>query len=574
MCRFSHKKIGLCAVKLNTNTGSSASESDAAFSVVSRNGNAFELELDSRYHTSLLSPSWIGWAFTGWYDADGKELNCANLKETTYYARWVDVTPPAVSVASTNNVASSQTVTMKMSDGQSGIAGYYCGTANPETTAVTYTAFTGSETTYQVSADGTYYFSAKDATGNVTTKTLTFHKLTLNGNGGTCTPGYLIGLKGNNISLPAATRTGYTYQGWAETNNATTGSSAAQFTANRTLYAVWKVNYYTLNFNVNASGASCSPASKSVAYGSGYGSLPTPMKPYCTFTGWFTDPSGGSQVSATTTMGAGDTTVYAHWTPNNYTLSFNANGGSCTTGSKVVTYGSAYGDLPTPTRDYYTFNGWFTAASGDTQVSTSTIMSGGDTTVYAQWTVKSYTLTFNTNGSKSSCSESSRSVAYGAKYGTLPTPTRTGWDFVGWFTKASGGTQVTKDTTMGGSNTTVYAHWKSIPGLESTNHTSVTVTLPACSDWKTCQPSITIQVKTSSGWENFASYGLASDVLSTALTYTFTGLDINKTYRVATTGNSASGWWRGADAGAYTRCKMTQCPHGANADCNITCKWN
>lgn len=201
-------------------------------------------------------------------------------------------------------------------------------------------------------------------------------------------------------------------------------------------------------------------------------------------------------------------------------------------------------------------------------------MSGGDTTVYAQWTVKSYTLTFNTNGSKSSCSESSRSVAYGAKYGTLPTPTRTGWKFTGWFTKASGGTQVTKDTTMGGSNTTVYAHWEDKGEIESTNHTSVTVTLPACSDWKICQPSITIQVKTSSGWENFASYGLASNVLSTALTHTFTGLDINKTYRVATTGNSASGWWRGADAGAYTRCKMTQCAHGANADCNMTYKWN
>ena len=47
--------------------------------------------------------------------------------------------------------------------------------------------------------------------------------------------------------------------------------------------------------------------------------------------------------------------LYAHWTPNTYTVTFNANGGTCDTGSKTVTYDETYGELPIPTRIGYTF---------------------------------------------------------------------------------------------------------------------------------------------------------------------------------------------------------------------------
>lgn len=423
--------------------------------MTSHNGGAFNLELDKRYNQSKLAPAWTGWEFKGWYDADGKELNCVNLKETTYYAKWLDVTDPTITVASTNNVAASQTVTLKMSDGQSGIAGYYCGTANPATTAVTYTAFTGSQIDYQVTGNGTYYFSAKDAAGNVATKTLTFYKIMLNANGGSCSTNQLVGLSGNNISLPAATRTGYTYHGWATGSSATSGITATRFTANQTLYATWTVNYYTLSFNVNATDASCSPLSKSVAYGNGYGSLPTPMKAYCIFDGWFTAPSGGSQVSAATIMGAGDATVYAHWTYPNYTLTFDATGGTCSEASRSVRYQSAYGALPAPSRTGYTFTGWFKADGSP--VYATTIMDCNGTTIYAGWTINSYTLYFDASGG--SCSEGSRVITYGAAYGALPTPSRSYYDFVGWYTAASGGSQVSSSTTIGAGNVTVYAHW-------------------------------------------------------------------------------------------------------------------
>lgn len=58
-------------------------------------------------------------------------------------------------------------------------------------------------------------------------------------------------------------------------------------------------------------------------------------------------------------------------------------------------YGNAYGTLPTPTRTGYTFVGWYTAKSGGTKVSSTTTMGEGNLTVYAQWSVNSYTVSWN-----------------------------------------------------------------------------------------------------------------------------------------------------------------------------------
>ena len=72
--------------------------------------------------------------------------------------------------------------------------------------------------------------------------------------------------------------------------------------------------------------------------------------------------------------------------------------------------------------------------------------------------VPTVTATFNANGG-STASPSTIVKAYNNKLGTLPTTSRTGYTFAGWFTAASGGTQITADTLMPSSNTTYYAHW-------------------------------------------------------------------------------------------------------------------
>lgn len=100
-----------------------------------------------------------------------------------------------------------------------------------------------------------------------------------------------------------------------------------------------------------------------------------------------TASSGGTKITSSTKVTITSAqTLYAQWTVNAYKLTYNANGGSVSTSSKPVTYGNTYGTLPTPTRDYCTFKGWYTAASGGSKVSSSTVMGAGDVTIYAQWT--------------------------------------------------------------------------------------------------------------------------------------------------------------------------------------------
>ena len=67
------------------------------------------------------------------------------------------------------------------------------------------------------------------------------------------------------------------------------------------------------------------------------------------------------------------------------TVTFNANGGSVGQTTKVVTIGSTYGNLPTPTRTYYSFGGWYTDPNGGTNVSAGSIAGGSDVTLYAHW---------------------------------------------------------------------------------------------------------------------------------------------------------------------------------------------
>ena len=130
-------------------------------------------------------------------------------------------------------------------------------------------------------------------------------------------------------------------------------------------------------------------------------------------------------------------------------MTFDANGGSTPSPtSKAVTYGSTYGTLATTSRTGYTFAGWFTAASGGTQVTSATIVgTASNHTLYAQWTANTYTVTFDANGG-STPSPTTKSVTYGSTYGTLATTSRTGYTFAGWFTAASGGTEVTSATVV------------------------------------------------------------------------------------------------------------------------------
>ena len=139
---------------------------------------------------------------------------------------------------------------------------------------------------------------------------------------------------------------------------------------------------YAAVVEFDANGGVCECSFSHVKFGECVSTLPTPTRTGHAFDGWYTAASGGTKISASTTVST-NTTYYAHWTVNQYTITFNANGGTGGT-SKKIDYGSALGTLPTPVRDDYDFGGWFTAASGGTQISASTNVTG-DKTYYAHW---------------------------------------------------------------------------------------------------------------------------------------------------------------------------------------------
>ncbi len=138
---------------------------------------------------------------------------------------------------------------------------------------------------------------------------------------------------------------------------------------------------------------------------------------------------------------------------------FNPNGGTVDISEKRVYYGQPYGELPVPTRQYYTFDGWYTAAEGGTRVTAETVYSYVEgITLYAHWVRNQFTLTFDANGG--AVAEASRTVSCGAAFGELPVPTRDYYTFEGWYDAPTGGSQITASTSKeDDDNLTIYAHW-------------------------------------------------------------------------------------------------------------------
>lgn len=159
-------------------------------------------------------------------------------------------------------------------------------------------------------------------------------------------------------------------------------------------------------------------------------------------------------------------------------VTFNANGGSVGQTSKIVYMGQQYGALPTPERQYFAFKGWYTAAEGGTQITAETMVNiKVNQTLYAHWEAITATIQFNANGG--SVATGSKLVYIGEKVGTLPTPTRTHYNFKGWYTATSGGTQITADSVLTVAETkTVYAQWNLVPYTVSWNTgTGYTITV-------------------------------------------------------------------------------------------------
>lgn len=151
------------------------------------------------------------------------------------------------------------------------------------------------------------------------------------------------------------------------------------------------------------------------------------------------------------------------------TITFEENGGSDVL-DLTKTVGGYLGSLPVPVREGYSFGGWYTDNNRFEHKFEEQKMPEGGAVLYAKWTANAYTVTFHENGGNElDAGEKTKSVTYDGTYGSLPVPTRSGYGFVGWFTAAEGGTEVTENIKVTGtSNQTLYAHWRQLKNIPAT----------------------------------------------------------------------------------------------------------
>ncbi len=286
------------------------------------------------------------------------------------------------------------------------------------------------------------------------------------------------------LFTPAPTRSGYNFLGWATSSGATTATYTASGlksftmgTANVTLYAVWQAINYSVSYNANGGSGSVPTGGSTNHTGDLITVLftPAPTRNGYNFLGWATS-SGATTATYTAsgtktfTMGAANVTLYAVWQVINYTVSYNANGGSGTMTDTSNPY--HYGDLfrvrtntfTAPTNKHFT--GWNSAADGSgTNYNAGTSYSiSGNVTLYAQWAFNAqYTVSYYANGGTGTMTDTS-SPYYANNSFTVLENTFTApanMHFTGWDTDPNGyGTNYNEGSsyTITG-NVKLYAQW-------------------------------------------------------------------------------------------------------------------
>ena len=261
------------------------------------------------------------------------------------------------------------------------------------------------------------------------------YAVTLNTNGGTIADGkdvtgYTYGV---GATLPTnVTRTGYTFKGWYDNENLTgspvTAIGGAE-TGNKEYWAKWEINQYTITFDTNG-GSEIVPITQD--YGTEITAPADPTRKGYTFKGW--------DKEIPETMPAENITVKAQWETNQYTITFDTNGGS-EIAPITQDYGTEITAPDKPTRKGYTFKGW------DKEIPET--MPAENITVKAQWETNQYTITFDTNGGSEIAPITQD---YGTEITAPDKPTRKGYTFKGWDKEIP--------ETMPAENITVKAQWE------------------------------------------------------------------------------------------------------------------
>ena len=269
------------------------------------------------------------------------------------------------------------------------------------------------------------------------------------------------------VASYSGTKTGFTFGGWNDGSKDYAASSEYTMgVSDVVLTAVWTPITHTVTYDVDG-GSATAPTQADVAEGAKFTVASySGTKTGFTFGGW-NDGSKDYAAGSEYTMGTSDVVLKAVWkepSVDTYTVTFNANGGTCATATKTTDAQGRIDALPEATRSGYTINGWFTSAEGGEKVELSRIYTA-NTTVYAQWTeivVPTHPVTYVVNGG-SAAAPTQAAVAEGTKFTVASySGTKDGFTFGGWndgFKDYAAGSEYT----MGVSAVVLTAVWNAVP---------------------------------------------------------------------------------------------------------------
>ncbi len=412
-------------------------------------------EIDSHtiaYSTAIPTPTTItkeGYTFGGWYEdaSYNTSWNFSTLvtENTTLYAKWSIISYTVTFASNGGTAVSSQTKE-------------YGSKLDNVTTSRTGYTFDG----WYTPSNAKWDFGSDVVTATITLTaqwTINTYYVTFYSNGGTEVSTLSAQYLGSVSAPTAPTKEGYTFGGWytddTTFNNAYTFGTA--LTADVKIYALWYENP-TVTFESNG-GSEVSD--QTITYNKiATEPTPSPTKTGYDFAGWYTDNSYGTKYdfsSAVTT----DITLYAKWSIDIYTVTFNSNSGSSVT-SQYPDYNTKITEPATPTRTGYTFGGWYTDnTTFNNEWDFDTDVVTGSMTLYAKWTINTYYVTFYSNGGST---VSQLSAQYLGSVSEPTAPTKESYTFGGWYTDEgltspyTFGTAVTSDFDL-------YALWYKNPTI-------------------------------------------------------------------------------------------------------------
>lgn len=407
--------------------------------------------------SNSTTPTKRGYVFLGWYeDIDCTvefDFNTPILDDTIIYAKW------QVIRVTVSFVQGTMTQQRELDYGQA--------IAAPETPVREGYTFAGwyldeelllrFDFDTKITGDLVLYAKFNINTYNVTFRT----------NGGSEIEGQKV-VYGNKAVRPETdpTREHYVFDGWYADPSLTTLYNFEKPVSNTTyIYAKWKAVTYTVEFVTNVEGLSV--AAQTVASGVCAVAPSTPTRDDgFVFVGWYLDEKGTTKFDFSTPIEQ-DTVLYAKWAgvvEDAIAVTFDSMGGSPVAGQSVK-YGKTV-QKPTvdPTKEHYTFTGWYTDIGCTQAYDFATVVTEetGNLTLYAGWQIKVYTVTLNVNGGELPANaESKQSVVSGGKV-TPVMPTKMGYTFDGWYTDAECLNGYDFDTLVE-KNFTLYAKWTPVP---------------------------------------------------------------------------------------------------------------